>query len=365
VQGNSPPHPLSSLALDPVRNPPYSESHLCNFSQDLLAAMPMIEDSDNDTSSPYITASPGTWWNGGTRGNSFASSSLSPSNLIVAPLFAGQERSNAVPPPPVRSHPNYQQTTQMPADLAHLELNLHHHIDSGVSCLTRVLTDKTDRILDQLVRRLEALEDKFEKGTNDLENKVREVRKECVIFSQDNKAILKELEGMRNSMKGLDLKAEFVRGKIEESPCLDCCCQGKPASSEPQNPDLQQAAPKHPFQTKTVLESSGHNQQRKAPASDTTTHRTQGTQGHRSSQTSSGRAERSSNEFFLAQINGADRQPPDLKDHPAYTGGQSDHPLIFSETPSDDSGTAVTNTPPLFHTPSFRDGGWYKQAYGS
>lgn len=254
----------------------------------------------------------------------------------------------------------------MPADLAQLELNLHHHIDSGVSCLTRLLTDKTDRILDQLVRRLEALEEKVEKGTKDLESKVRDVRKECAILSQDNKALLKEFEKMKNSMKGLDLKADFMRGKIEESQCLDRCCQGKPPSGEPQNPDLQQAAPKRSPETKTAFESSGQNQQRKAPASDTTSHRTQGsTQGHRSSQTSSGRAERSSNEEILAQINRADRQPPDLRDHPAYTGGQSEHPLIFSETPSDDSGTAVTSTPPLFHTPSFRDGGWYKQAYGS
>lgn len=317
--------------------------------------MPMIEESETGTSPQLLPASPGVWWTADSRGNSFTSSSIHPS-LIVAPLFAGQDRINAVPAPPASSYPEYQQMRPTPADLARLELNLHHHMDSGFSCLTKHFADKTDRILDQLVRRLEGLENKVEKDMKNVESKVTEVKAECANLGQENRAILKELDVMRDSMRGLDLKLELMSGNLEENRCKDHCRQGTLSGSEPQNLDRAQAVPRR-SQDSVARDSPGSDQQRQAQTS------VHSSQGHRSSPFVAGRAV-GSNKNILAQTEGMDHQPPDLKDHPAFASGQSNHPLTCSEPPSEESGSVVKGMLPLFQTPSFRDGGWYKQAYG-
>jgi hypothetical protein len=335
----------------------HSETQLPDHSQNPIDIMPLIEDSQTDRNPRFVPASPGIWWNAGSRGNSFASSTT-PSSLVVAPLFAGQDRDNAVPAPPASSHPNYQQMTPIPAELAQVELNLHHHIDSGINCLTRILADKTDRISDQLVRRLEAMEEKAEKSRKDLESKLKEVLKECVNLSQENKGILKELDLMKDAMKAMHLKTELVKGLLEESRCNDHSRQNKPSESTGQSPDHEQVTAKHVPQNKTASGSSASSQIRQAQTS------VHGSQEHLSSPISSERAGGSSKKNLLLQTEGVERQAPDLKDHPAFSGGQSSHPLIYSETPSEDSGSGVVCMLPIFQTPSFRDGGWYKQAYG-
>ena len=317
--------------------------------------MPIIDEFETETSPRLQPTSPGDWWNTHSRGNSFTSSSLHPS-LIVAPLFADQDRINAVPAPPASSHPDYQQMRSTPADLAQLELNLHHHIDSGFSSLTKIFNDKTDRILDQLVRRLEALESKVEKDIQNVESQVTDVKAECENLAQENKAILKKLDVMRDCVRGLDLKLELMSGNIEDNRCRDHCRQGTLDGSEPHNLDRAEAVPRRSQDT-SAHKSTGSDQQTQTKTS------IHSSQGHRSNPSGAGRAI-SSNKSVLGQTEGMNRQPPDLKDHPAFASGQSSHSMTFSETTSEEAGSVVKSMLPLFQTPSFRDGGWYKQAYG-
>ena len=315
----------------------------------------MLEESETGTNPQPLPPPPGVWWSADARGNSFTSSVISP-GLIVPPLFTGQEKTNAVPAPPASSYPGYQPMRSMPTDLAQMELNLHHHVESGFNSLTRVLTDKSDRILDQLVRRLEGFEEKTEKGTKNAESKVTELREEIAKLSQENKAILKEIGVIKDSLRGLDLKMELVSGNIEEKRCQICRRQGTHGGSESRSPERKPAMPKRSLDL-TSQESSGNGQQRRVQAS------TPSSQGHQSSPLIAGRA-RGSDKIILAQLESKDRQPPDLRDHPAFAGGQSDHPLTFSETPSEESRPRVVGDLHLFQTPSFSDGGWYNQAYG-
>lgn len=317
--------------------------------------MPMIDESEVNNCPQIQPASPGVWWNADSPGNSFISSSLHPS-LIVAPLFAGQENINAVPAPPASSYPDYQPMRPTPADLAQLELNLHHHIDSVFSSMTKLFSDKTDRILDQLIGRLENLEKKVEKDIKMTEGQVTEVKAECANLSQEHKVILKELDVMRNCVRGLDLKLELISGNIEENRCRDHCRQGSLSGSESQNSGCAQAVPRR-SQDRIAHESSGSDQRSQEQTSLLFS------QGHRSSPLGAGRSV-GSNKSVVAQTEEINRRPPDLKDHPAFTSGQSIDSLTFSETASEESGPVVKNMFPLFQTPSFRDGGWYKQAYG-
>lgn len=317
--------------------------------------MPMIDESELDMSPQLQPASPRVWCNADSHGNSFTSPSLHPS-LIVAPLFASQDRINAVPPPPASSHPDYRPMRPTPADLAQLELNLHHHIDSGFSSLTKLLSDKTDRMLDQLIRQLENLENKVEKDIKNMESQVTELKAEHANLSQENKAILKEVVMMKDSVRGLDLKLELISGGIEEIRSRDHYRQSTPSGSESQDPDLAQTVARR-SQEPIAHESQGSDQAGQAQISF------HGSQGNRSGLVSAGRSVMS-NQSVLAQTEGTNRQPPDLKDHPAFASAQSGHSLTFNGIAIEESGSVVKGMLPLFQTPSFRDGGWYKQAYG-
>lgn len=356
MQVNSHVHFIPYLPTSvPEHNQYRSKTQPHHRPQRLVAVMPMIDESKVDTRPQLQPTSPEVRWSADSRGNSFISSSLHPS-LIVAPLFEGQDRINAVPAPPASSYPDYQPMKPTPADLAQLELNLHHHINSGFSSMTRLFSDKTDRILDQLGRRLEDLEKKVGKDIKIAESQVTEVKAECANLSQEHKTILKELDMMGNCVRGLDLKLELISGNIEETRCRDHCRQGSFSGSESQNSGCAQPVPRR-------------SQDEIAHGSPRTDHQSQAqtsshfSQGHRSSPLGAGRSV-GSNKSVLAQTEGIDRQPPDLKDHPAFTSGQSTISLTDSETTSEESGSGVKNMLPLFQTPSFRDGGWYKQAYG-
>ena len=317
--------------------------------------MPMVDESEVNICPQIQPASRGVWWNADSRGNSFISSSLHPS-LIIAPLFAGQENINAVPAPPASSYPDYQPMRPTPADLAQLELNLHHHIDSVFSSMAKLFSDKTDRILDQLIRRLENLEKKVDKDIKIAESQVTEVKFECANLSQEHKAILKELDVMKNYVRGFDLKLELISGNIEENRCRNHYRQGSLSDSESRNSGCAQAVPRR-SQHSIAHEPSGSDQ---SSQEQTSFHFSQ---SHRSSPLSAGRSV-GSNKSVVAQTEGTNRQPPDLKDHPAFRSGKSTSSLTFSETTSEESEPMVKNVFPLFQTPSFRDGGWYKQAYG-
>ena len=356
MQVNSHVHPISCLPTSvPEHTQHCSKAQPHHRPQRLVAVMPMIDESEVDTSPQHKPASPGGWWNADSRGNSFISSPLHPS-LIVAPLFAGQDRINAVPAPPASSHPDYQPMRPTPADLAQLELKIHHHMNSSFSSLTKLVNDKTDRMLDQLVRRLESLENKFEKDIKHAESQVTEVKAECTKLSEENKAVLNELDMMRNRVRGLDLKLELISGQIEENQCGGHCRQGSLGGSESRNRGCAEAGPRR-SQDGIAPGSPGSNQQSQAQTS------LHCSQGHRSSPLGTGRSV-GSNKSVLAQTEGINSHPPDLKDHPAFTIGPSSHHLTFSETTSEESGSVVKNMLPLFQTPSFRDGGWYQQAYG-
>lgn len=356
VQVNSHIHPISCLPTSvPVHTQHCSKTQPNHRPQRLVAVMPMIDESEVDTRPQLKPASPGGWWNADSRGNSFISSSLHPS-LIVAPLFAGQDRTNAVPAPPASSHPDYQPLRPIPADLAQLELNIHHHINSGFGSLTKLFDDKTDRMLDQLVRRLKILENKFQMDIKNAESQLTEIKAECTKLNEENKAILKELDMMRNGVRGLDLKLELISGKVEENQCGGHCRPGSLGGSQSRNRCCAQAGPRR-SQDKIAPGSPGSNQQSQT---QTPLHCSQ---GHRSIPLGSGRSV-GSNKSVLAQTEGINRHPPDLKNHPAFMIGPSSHPLTFTETTSEESGSVVENMLPLFQTPSFRDGGWYQQAYG-
>ena len=105
-----------------------------------------IADRTSDYPHPFPSAN--SW----VSGNSFTSANA-PLCALLPPSWPNHQNNNSVPSPPHNQH-DYQRPGSMSAAMARLELTLHHHIDSTTASLSRLITDKHDRIMDQTIRRL-------------------------------------------------------------------------------------------------------------------------------------------------------------------------------------------------------------------
>ena len=72
------------------------------------------------------------------------------------------EGSSASFPKVPSSFPGFEPSVQQSAGLSRVEQTLHHHIDACFERLTKLITDKSDRVADVLHRRCDDLEDQIE-----------------------------------------------------------------------------------------------------------------------------------------------------------------------------------------------------------
>ena len=129
------------------------------------------------------------------------------------PLF--HKRHNSVPPPP-QSYSGFQPSGQIPSDLVHVEMSLHHHIDTCFGALFRMTTDNTDKIIDKVVGRLEDVQDTLSKGLKGMKAEIRDTRKEVGTILRETKAAMQANEITNRSMKAVEAKLGALELKIDE-----------------------------------------------------------------------------------------------------------------------------------------------------
>ena len=129
-----------------------------------------------------------SWASSPSRNHSKAPTTELPMSATVPPLFAQRESGNSAPTPP---HSMYQPHFGLPsAELSRLELNIHHHLDSVLSSLTRSIIDKEDETTDQLIRRMERIEKRLE-NTGKL---MKETKESFESLKTATAAALKDIE---------------------------------------------------------------------------------------------------------------------------------------------------------------------------
>ena len=79
----------------------------------------------------------------------------------VLPLFGSDRKVNSVPPPPA-SFSEYESTKAF--DFARLEQSLHHHIDARFERLSRLVVERSDKVVDEVAKMMETFEEKLRKG---------------------------------------------------------------------------------------------------------------------------------------------------------------------------------------------------------
>ena len=305
-------------------------------------------------------------WAASSRGNSFSSNTiLSP---CLYPQLTGQDRGNGVPPPSQHSYPEFQPTAVVPAGIAQMELTLHHHIDRCFSGLSKLVTDKVDMATDQILRRVEALEDKVKTSLKGLEGRGRDSKRDITGLSKDILEMLKASDDVKEMIEELKIKMESLGKGVEE-----CSYRSDVGETGHGKVDRTQDQHKH-FPPETAQVVSGYvarTHRHESGTSQASRNRHSNRSGRSHHTNALGDAENNIQEKqtprkkVFAYTDIARGKPPDLKDHPAYSSEQQDSSMPQAEAlagaPTGYGRTEI----PLFQNPSFRNGGWYKEAYGS
>ena len=269
-----------------------------------------------------------------------------PLSAIVPPLFAQRSWGTAVPTPP---HPTYQPHMGLPsAELSRLELNMHHHIDTAFASLTRLMINKQDQTVDQIVRRVEAVEAKVEKSVKLL----KEV-KEMVDVSR---------AGTSKALNDVHRLLEVQAAKADEIAEIL-----RPAHSQRygENGEADQILRPRPQRSQSVLVSPTHrapSQAHKASNSDATTRGMMEAEGLDASERRVvGHAQgRVSSKDIIAGMHLPLHSPPDIRNHPALRGSHK-------ATHKDSVGSptrAGNGIEPFSAFSDFGGSRWYNEAFG-
>ena len=305
-------------------------------------------------------------WASDSRGNPLTSTDPPPSALLP-PRWPHHHSINSVPSPPQNQY-DFQRSGSVPAALAQIELTVHHHLDTVFSSLSRLITDKHDRMMDQTIRCLENLEDTVSKGLNAIKGEVKDIRKDV----GNLRGVLEDgISGNNRTIeliKGLEEKLQALDKHIEEHARKHEYNSREQSASEPDF-DRHQRALSHRL-TESAHGAFGQGEQRQkygsgASCSSNSAHQS-GTSSryHRSntisSQPGNGMSdERSVRREYFAELGAARGAVPDLRNHPAYAGTPQGQGLGNGQNgvPAPPNGLPLRN-------PSLGVGEWYQQAYG-
>ena len=254
--------------------------------------------------------------------------------------------------------------------MARLELTLHHHIDNTAGSLSRLITDKHDRIMDQTIRRLEKIEETVSKGFRNLKADLKDIRKDVGSLKGEFKDVMESSGRVQDFFRVLDGKLETLEKGVEEHSCK---CQLAATKQSPCMPEsgFQQEARSH-RRTESAhgaLGQSEHRRQYQSGASHSSNSaRNSGNsnRAHRSNTLKNQPNNRVNEDMdmrreYFAELGAARGPKPDLRDHPAYLGMQQAQGQVYSH--DQDAMPSILKGLPYEH-PSLSDGRWYQQAYG-
>lgn len=392
LKGYSLPH----FSPPPARGRQNPEMQIRDHSINSTTSVPFVFRGSPDEISPHpvypgshaSVNTVGTWVSDiqSSRNNSFAASpNPRLSTAMPPPLFAGGN--NYVPPP--SQHPDFQPSMAPPPPaLAHLEMTLHHHIDSAFGSLIRTVNDKHERSMDEMNRKLEALEEKFERDLkHQVGDKLVTVRKDIKSLTQTVDGVATtvtetkdSVKGVEDAMKKLDKNVEEYRCKCEHhiptatAPAHNYIGYERTTGPSDRGPDTRNMEPmQHPYNHQ---QQPLHHHQQHAPNNPTTSRpSTAGRHSANSNPTpsiirrsntfsasddASGRpsGERSGRRAYFAEMGRAIGPEPDVRAHPAFGGAAV--PSRDQVWPGRDESAGEV----LYQVPAFSGGAWYQQAYG-
>lgn len=400
-EGYSLPH----FSPPPPRFPHNPEMQIRDQSINSMTSVPFVFRGSPDEITPHhvypgshaSVNTVGTWVSDlrNSRNNSFAASpDPRMSTAMPPPLFTGGN--NYVPPP--SQHPDFQPSMAPPPPaLAHLEMTLHHHIDSAFGSLMRTVNDKHERSMDEMNRKFEAMEEKFERDLkHQVADKLVTVRKDIKTLTQTVDGVATTVNETKDSVKGVDDAMKKLDKTVEETHCK--CEHHLPsgnatgrnyigyergAGASERGPEIRGMETTHHPYNHQHQQLQHHHQQhpanptisrpptagRHSANSNPTQTTTRRSNTFSASDDNTGRpsGERSGRRAYFAEMGRPIGPEPDLRAHPAFAGGAAGMgvpsqdqvwPHVYGREESAGDGQV------LYQVPAFSGGAWYQQAYG-
>ncbi|KAL9032985.1 MAG: hypothetical protein Q9214_007725, partial [Letrouitia sp. 1 TL-2023] len=284
-------------------------------------------------------------WAQSSHGTSSQPESLS----STAGPFGSSGHGNAVPPPP-HHFPGFQPHGQVHPSLVRMEMNLHHHVDSCFNTLFKMTTENTDKIMDQVVRRLEDMQDTFQKALKAVKGDIREVKRDVGHAMADIQKMRQGVEGnnkviqaREEKLSGLEtkledvalrcqqfsLKAEFARNETHYQTPRQMSPQKSPQRSPKRRSGIDHAAFVCNGQRQQIRSGTTHSSDGARQSANSSQGRQSDTAGKNAARRISD--ERSARREYFAELGAARGPMPDLRDHPAFAAPQQDLPS-YSDT---------------------------------
>lgn len=269
---------------------------------------------------------------------------------------------NPVPPPP-RSYPGYQPPVQIPAGMEEMERNLHHHLDQCFGSLTRLMTDKSDKIVDKMMKQLEESEDKMDKALKAVKGEVRELKKEATSQHREIKDVAKvtgsiqeKVSGVDVAVKGVGLKIDALEKKMDESDSEREMVVRQPDESIRRRTESAHA----------TLPQNEQRRHRPNPSPIGLRQGRQTSRGRQDNVSGSGtrrQTDRSIRREHFTQVGVMRGEPPDLSQHPAYRRQQGQSTEYNQDAGRVAAGFQADEST-SYQTPSLQNSDWYRRAYG-
>lgn len=288
----------------------------------------------------------------------------------LLPPYWPNHTTNSVPSPP-HSQQDYQRQGDLAASLSQLDLTIHHHLDTAFGSLARLMTDKHDRLLDHILRRLDDMDDRLEKAFKGTRDEIRDVSNDLARVKGALNNFSQNHEDVKEAMQGMEAKIETLRkfhgqdvGDLRLSVPVPT---GDDSASEGQPQLCQQP------RTESNIGAVGADK-KGSPFKRRHSRKTSKARSNKTSQqnpapnSNGGQSAKAINEAVtVAQAYPPDfgvlRGPaPDIRGHPAYAGPFATAPQMYEQ-----HGVPIAKHAegPSYPSQRIDSGNWYQKAYGS
>ena len=247
-------------------------------------------------------------------------------------------------------------------------MTIHHHIDAASGSLTRLIVDKHDRVLDQVLRRLDDIADGLAKTQKSVKSELKGFNTEYGKV----KAMVENLsvndEAMKELNKNLQVKLDKIEQAIQQNKCSSHPEDSVEVERRVRTTNHKRA---ESTQSNSLTTSADQPAQRNGDdrGESRICHSKTSTKSHRSYNSGTQAAQAINNDKatkreYLPGMGAMGAPIPDIRHHPAYAGiPQPQQPMV------DQNGVPINGiaypVPTPFDSQSFGEPRWYQQAYGS
>lgn len=281
----------------------------------------------------------------------------------LLPPYWPYHSTNSVPSPP-QTYETYERPGSLSAGLSHLDLTIHHHIDTALTSIKDHVTVRSDRVLDLMLRRFEGFEDAFKGSLRSIEAEMKNIRKEVLETKTEMGDLHAQNDSIKERIHGISEQMTILQNTIEDRqlPGQDAIASINDSESRPSTRGRAGSTPGVWPQSNEFQPSQ--NRLHRVSSKVRTRKGTEKTHRSTASKDEPAKGARESRHLRYEAFDVPRDPAPDIRKHPAYAGIPQSYQLSVDQNGSPINGLEYAAGLTQENQP-FGDNGWYQQAYGT